>query len=286
VRVTRTDVLAYASRFGVEFIEDPTNSSRRFLRNRVRIDLLPAMRAVDPDFDGEILRLSRESADLRIRLDDASQSLILDHQGDAVIRLDRIQLVEFGDESLAIILPALMAKAGITLDRRGLVRLASVVRATAGTRGQISGGFEAVCGRDDLSIVPLVRDSGASVRLRPSGETWFGRFRFEAESSASLRQRRARSGELDHWRLDIPRSTEPVIRQWHAGDRLTTDLMGGRRRVKRFFADAGIVGPLRIGWPVVVCGEEVVWIPGVRASQSSIRTEAKMVHYKCERVRD
>jgi hypothetical protein len=38
---------------------------------------------------------------------------------------------------------------------------------------------------------------------------------------------------------------------------------GRRRRVKRFFGDAGIVGPERAGWPVVLAGEEIVWIPGV-----------------------
>jgi hypothetical protein len=36
--------------------------------------------------------------------------------------------------------------------------------------------------------------------------------------------------------------------------------------VKRFFGDVGIVGPERVGWPVVLVGEEIVWIPGVGRS--------------------
>jgi GTP-dependent phosphoenolpyruvate carboxykinase len=56
--------------------------------------------------------------------------------------------------------------------------------------------------------------------------------------------------------------------------------------VKRFFADAGVVGPMRIGWPVVICGDDVVWIPGIKSSQAAVRRESKMVHYTCERIRD
>jgi hypothetical protein len=35
----------------------------------------------------------------------------------------------------------------------------------------------------------------------------------------------------------------------------------------------------------VVCGEDVIWIPGVKASQTAVRREGRMVHYTCERVR-
>jgi tRNA(Ile)-lysidine synthetase-like protein len=121
--------------------------------------------------------------------------------------------------------------------------------------------------------------------LRDSGETEFGAFRFLADPDASI-QNGEPAGAPNPWRIDIPKSAEPVVRQWHPGDRLTTDLSGGRRRVKRFFADAGIVGPLRIGWPVVLCGDEVIWIPGVKASQDAVRREGMMVHYTCERIRD
>lgn len=61
--------------------------------------------------------------------------------------------------------------------------------------------------------------------------------------------------------------------------------MGGRRRVKRFFSDAGVVGPLRAGWPVVLCNDDVVWIPGIKTSQAAIPNEARMVHYICEKIR-
>lgn len=281
----RRAILEYASRRGVEFTEDPSNLSMAFLRNRVRRDLLPAIREVAPDFERDMYLISRRAADLRTRIDDVASVYLLEPRGGALIILDPTGLNELPTASLQLVLPALVARAGITLDRRGLIRLASVARSTVGTRGQLSGGFEAVRGRKELAIVLPSPQVTRTVRLRPLGETRFAGFRFVAEPAASILRKAGEIG-VDHWRIYIPRTAEPVVRQWHPGDRLTTDLSGGRRRVKRFFADAGIVGPLRTGWPVVVCGNDVVWIPGVRASQKAIRREGRMVRYTCERVRD
>ena len=281
----RADVLDYAARRRVSFLEDPSNTSLAFLRNRVRLQLLPAIHRAAPGFEEDILRLSKEAAALRARVDEVIDGYVRPSREGTLMVLDGTSLDQLPDESLRLVLPALVARAGITLDRRGLHRLTVVVRSVPGARAPVSGGYEAVRGRSDLSIIRLPRATAGSLRLRASGETRFGGFRFLAEPGASI-QKGQSEGNPNPWRIDIPGSAEPVVRQWHPGDRLTTDLRGGRRRVKRFFADAGIVGPLRIGWPVVLCGDEVIWIPGVKASQDAVRREGRMVHYTCERIRD
>ena len=277
----RQEVLDYAQQHGVEFIEDPTNTSLVYLRNRVRLHLLPAIRASSPDFESDLLRISRDAADLRECVETQAHEFVLEPRRGALLAIDAAGLAELPDDSLRLLLPALVARAGIAVDRRGLVRLGDVVRSGAGVRGQISGGFEAVRGRDDLTIVRLLSANNHSTKLRASGETTFGRFRFVAEPGGNLKG--AGEGTIaDPWRIYIPKSAELVVRQWHPGDRLRIDLMGRRRRVKRFFADAGVVGPLRLGWPVVVRGDEVVWIPGIRSGQEAITREERMIQYRCE----
>jgi tRNA(Ile)-lysidine synthase len=277
----RAAIRDYARIRGVEFVEDPSNASLVYLRNRIRLQLLPSLRAVRPDFEDEILDVARKAAQLRRDVDDIGREFISERVDGQPVVLDADALQELPDDSLRLVLPALAARSGTTLDRRGLVRLASVVRSAAGSRGQLSGGFEAIRGRHDVTIVRPAAVDPAVLRLREKGETRFGSFRFRAEPSASIVDEGS-----DAWRIYIPRSAEPVVRQWHPGDRLTIDLKGSRRRVKRFFADAGVVGPMRMGWPVVICGDDVVWIPGIKSSQAAVRREPKMVHYKCERIRD
>jgi tRNA(Ile)-lysidine synthase len=58
------------------------------------------------------------------------------------------------------------------------------------------------------------------------------------------------------------------------------------RRVKRLFADAGIAGMDRAGWPVVLADGEIVWIPGVRRADAASITSTssgRWLRYVCER---
>ena len=277
----RAAIREYARTRRVEFVEDPSNSSLTYFRNRIRLQLLPTIRMVRPEFEAETLDVAQRAAELRSEVDDVVGEFIFEPAEGLPVKLDANALQELPDESLRLVLPSLAAKSGATLDRRGLVRLASVVRSAAGSRGQLSGGFEAVRGRHDVTISRPATLDPTVLRLREKGETRFGSFRFQAEPSATILDEAS-----DAWRIYIPKSAEPVVRQWYPGDRLTIDLKGSRRRVKRFFADAGVVGPMRAGWPVVICGDDVVWIPGIKSSQAAVRREAKMVHYKCERIRE
>jgi tRNA(Ile)-lysidine synthase len=56
------------------------------------------------------------------------------------------------------------------------------------------------------------------------------------------------------------------------------------RRVKGLLRDAGIDAASRAGWPVVLAGDEIVWIPGVRrSSAATVRSGRPVVLYQCER---
>lgn len=273
----------YVRRRRIPFVDDPSNESLRYFRNRVRLQLLPALRGVNPGFESEILDISRRASALRTAVNEVASGFLV-RERDRALTLNAEALRELPDASLWLLLPALMARAGITLDRRGLARLASVVRARPGSSGQLSGGFEAVRSREGVTISRPAPADPSILKLRAKGETRFGAFRFWAEPGTTIQS--GKSTASDAWRIYIPRNAEPVVRQWYPGDRLRIDLSGGSRRVKRFFADAGVVGPLRAGWPVVLCGDDVIWIPGIKASQAAVSDAGKMVHYTCERIRE
>ena len=57
---TREDVIAYLRSIGEGWREDPSNRDLRFLRNRVRAELLPALREVFPGLDSSLPALSRK----------------------------------------------------------------------------------------------------------------------------------------------------------------------------------------------------------------------------------
>jgi len=155
IDVPRSATEAYVRERNVPVIDDPSNQSRRHLRNRVRLDLLPAIRRIQPDFDAEILEIARKAAVWRREVERLVKSFCpVDHMGDhfAVAAAD---LAGYDAASLAIIWPAIAARAGVTLDWRGTSRVvAFTTGGRVGSSIQLSGGVEVVRTRAQFVIRP------------------------------------------------------------------------------------------------------------------------------------
>src|SRR5262249_49070617 len=141
--VRRAALLEFANVRGLEWIEDPTNASRRFLRNRIRHDVLPALRLPDPRLDDELLNLARRAAAWGRATGATANSVSgLDAVGRTVaVRVAAIR--DLAADHLAILGPAVAGRIGVTLDRRGIRRVGSFSsRSRVGARIQLSGGWE------------------------------------------------------------------------------------------------------------------------------------------------
>ena len=61
---SRAEIEKYAANEGLNWVEDSTNQEDKYLRNRVRNELLPLTRDIFPQLDTALLRLSFEAAEL------------------------------------------------------------------------------------------------------------------------------------------------------------------------------------------------------------------------------
>lgn len=156
--VSRRDILSYARSRAIVFVTDPTNADRRHLRNRVRLDLLPAIRALRPTFDEDLLALARVAADWRARCEGVALTfpLMIGPSGNPAFA--RAPLAGLGPDELRTLWPALAARAGVVLDHRGTARLASfTIDGETGQTIQLAGGTEVRMERDALVFAPLAR---------------------------------------------------------------------------------------------------------------------------------
>jgi tRNA(Ile)-lysidine synthase len=282
----RREVLAsYARDAGVRWIEDPSNRSPRFLRNRVRHDLLPALRRVDPSLDAMLLDLSRRAAEWR-----ATVEVFVDERvrpcrvGTRGLVIDAAELSAYGPDSLGVLWGSLAGRVGLALDRRGTERLAAFTSSLP-ARGSVplSGGWRLDVRQSFYVLGQYPVEHDAPAILPMDGDLEWGSFRFRVAGSDPPRGDDA--GAADSWRASFPLAEQPVVRSWGAGDRLAVAGGQGRRRVKRYLSEAGVRGLDRDGWPVVVAGDDVVWIPGVRRSDAATERSGRPVrHYICERI--
>ena len=280
--VCRADLQAYADARALRWIEDPTNLSRRFLRNRVRQDLLLALTRVQPRIADELIAVGDRAARWREQLAQLVDTTIRftlqpDDGNRPALDIAYEDVANLTDRELGIVWPELASRAGVTLDRRGTSRAMEFTRnCQAGGRIQLSGGWELIRARESLELRgrengPVEGEKG----VRLEGAVRWGRWRFSTiEEPAGA----------DPWRAELA-GNDLGIRAWHPGDRMTVrhaDQLVGRK-VKYFLSDAKISGHIRPRWPVVLAGDEIVWIPGVRRSDAgTARSGRPVVTYVCD----
>jgi tRNA(Ile)-lysidine synthase len=271
---TRADVALYAERARIEWLDDPSNERADHLRNRIRHDLLPALLRAQPSLGEDLLAISARAALLREEVERFVDREIGVVRRDGGISVAREMMLRYDVKGLALLWPALAARLGATLDRRGTERLiAFTTKERHGARMQMSGGFEAVSHRGAL-IVRRAMPSAPTGALGLSAGVQVGGFRFEArdEDVVSL------------WSAKLPAGQTLTVRAWHPGDRMVP-AGGGARRVKGLLRDAGVDAASRGTWPVVLANNEIVWVPGVRrSSAASARSGRSVVTYHCERI--
>jgi tRNA(Ile)-lysidine synthase len=84
-RARKADVLLHLERHGLVFAEDPSNENRRFLRTRVRRELMPLLEQLSPQITGHLCALADA-----LEQDAPTQHELLDERGVA-LALNRAQ---------------------------------------------------------------------------------------------------------------------------------------------------------------------------------------------------
>jgi len=273
---SRREIAQYARSRALTWIEDPSNVSRRFFRNRVRHDLLPALRRARPRIDDDLLGIARRAAGWRESVEtlvDGSLPFEVREAGTA-LDVSVEPLVAHSSSSMSVLWPVLAAKVGLVLDRRGLERLTAFTSASrVGARMQLSGGWEAARSRD-------------AIQLRRQAEVPPTAHPIDSRSALdwglwSFRPGMAATG--DPWTAWLPIDLPVTVRAWRAGDAMVVRRGSRPRKVKRFLTDAGVSGHERAVWPVVIAGDEIVWIPGIRRSDAaSERPGMPGLPFSCE----
>jgi tRNA(Ile)-lysidine synthase len=143
LELARDEVAEYADEVGASWIEDPTNSSMRYFRNRVRRDLLPAIARVNPSFDAQLIGLAREAGVWRTRLEQLVGPLTRVSASGNRLSVAVDALRAYSREELASLWPAIAARVGLAMDWRGTERAAAFTNnSRTGARIQLSGGWE------------------------------------------------------------------------------------------------------------------------------------------------
>lgn len=273
VETSRETIAAYAAARRLTWVEDPANDSAAYLRNRIRRDLLPALTRARPELTEELLELGRRAAEWRVAVERVVDGEIVPTvHGRRGLDVAAVSLAGYSPESLAVLWPAIAGRVGVALDRRGTRRLVEFTSlGRAGTCVQLAGGWEVYRTTDRFEL--RRRRTAPEGAQTLGGPLEWGEWRFTPVD---------RPAGDDPWTASFPATVPLTVREWRPGDSM--ELAPGRRRkVKQLLSDRHIAGHRRASWPVVLAGERIAWIPGVRRSDAATDRSGRPGRtYRCE----
>ncbi len=290
--IDRADTADYCDTRGIPFVEDPSNADRRFARNVVRHDVLPALRRAWPGIDRALLASARAAADTlrrarRVtdpRLDDA---LAKDADGSWTLFADAFDGLD--PASAAILLGDALARIGVHEDARTIHYDTMIAMACApglvGSSVDLPG---AHVRRDHDALVFHPRSGGTSLVLAPRVEgttlgvpgvahagTWTLRAEivadnpFAADAPSHATTAAGVPGELVAYLAPGMGADAMTVRAPRPGDRIRPLGMTGHKKLSDVFVDRKVPYRERARTLVVEVAGEIVWIPGVATGESA-----------------
>ncbi len=250
--------------------QDPSNADLRHDRSWIRVRVLPLLRErFGEQLDQRLLDLAAHAAAERDAWTAALRVLpdldLRSVEGGVEVSLDALR---GGDPALSeALLRTLAREAGCVLGPRRSARLLRFLKTAASGRGvELGEGFaaEVAFGRLRLQRVttglvpaPVEWGKGSEGRL-----AWGG---FEISWRQGNAERLDRAG----WATWLTPGCG-VVRAAALGDRLVPYGATGHRAVRRLLMEARVPQRARSGYPVVLWGADLAWVPGVCRGQAGV----------------
>ncbi len=281
LKITRTEILAYLSATGAEFVEDSSNRSFAPLRNRIRHLLLPE---IERDYaPGARTRIAALADEMRM-LDayvarEAARAMVAIRADNG--SLDVARLAEI-DPALRVPVLREWLRGEIgslrRVERAHLDALLAIAL-SASPSGEVvlPGGWRATREYAALRLVraPLSRHPHPfAIELATRGTTVVAqaRYAFDAEVLAASGLGMPSDNHSAIFDLGALANDALVVRSFREGDRIRPLGLDGTRKLKEIFIDAKIPRARRATMPVVASGPEVVWLPGLVRSDRALVT--------------
>lgn len=263
--VSRQEIEDWLHSIGQPYVTDSTNLETDYTRNKIRLQLIPLMRSINPDADNAIAdtanHLQQAYTIYSQAIEDAKNRIVKGTESNMVISIPKLKSYPVPGAILFQILSPLGFNSTQVTD------IQAAMDSQPGTRFQTAT-HQLIKDRDAFIVTPVdgVTDSvqitvslnpGTSVAL-PDGRTLTVSY---APAGTPI------STDLCVATFDAALLTENsiTIRRWHNGDRFVPFGMKGSKLVSDYLTDIKTSAAQRNHQLVATCGNEIIWVIGCRS---------------------
>ena len=282
LNLSKQDTIAYCEELDLAPRFDESNRSKDMTRNRVRLELLPLLREMNPAFGDAVLRLSKNASDALTVVDinvDAAWSEAIMEEG-KVIRIDREKFRKLdGPVRTYLIIRVLSQVKG---DAQGIerVHIEDATRAvldSPGTQLHLPDGLRLFV-EQRSAVIYAGDDAFVATSFVPSplavpGVMTVGEWRITTERIEEPSENRPRDecgqppkrfSERFGSAVDV---ASLCVRTRLPGDRFQPLGMSGTKKLRDFMIDEKIPNSQRDSVPLLVTSKGIAWVIGWRIAE-------------------
>lgn len=244
----------------LDFVEDSSNQSTQYTRNKIRLGVIPKLKEINPDLEKTFTENAVRFAEVEAFLNTAVKKLaakILQKKDDGVhIAIDEI--VKLNPQRLLFF--ELLKPYGFT--ESVVQEILSHLNSLSGTHF-FSSTHQAIINRDYLVIAEKNVDSVFNEFIHPSTyNILFGKDDITLSFSSEIKF------EVGHYKafVNADKLIFPlIVRNWQNGDKFIPLGMRQLKKVSDYFIDEKVPIHLKATTPILVNGNgDIVWIVGMR----------------------
>ncbi len=264
LRIGREEIRNALQSEGITWREDSSNESGKYLRNRIRHELIPAINEMAEGADRRIARTAEILYLENRMLQDTADAFLWTHSCGKW--LDATELLNYPDAAQRRILRNWWKQFVPETDEHSLnaVQTELLINLLKADRGKanLPGGLVAAKGRHGMYMTGIRKDPLPEIPLDTAtfGEIAFGAYRLTVSESGGNPGNGILTQEVSAGFMD-----GCVLRTRRPGDRIRPFGMDGTRKLQDFLTDRGIDEPMRDEIPLICREKEVLWAAGAGA---------------------
>jgi tRNA(Ile)-lysidine synthase len=275
IEVWRDELLHYARRKGLAFVQDSSNQKETYLRNRIRHSLLPALQGYNPSIKQRLLHLAQvlgeDTSFLEELADEVAQGIITATDKEVSIAIPALLALPAALQARVIQRAFASLASGDLLEYPHVKGIMALIQEQGGSKGMpLPCGYEAIRTYDRLLMgrkeTPAPGIAGEIDLLIP-GKTRLDGLGVEIEATVYQGSPHPASDPKAAY-LDFQQLTFPLrCRTFQPGDSFIPLGMNTLKKLKNFFIDLKIPRADRFKIPLVISGKDICWVAGLRIDE-------------------
>ncbi len=269
--IKKDEILEYAHKHNIEYVQDITNFQTDFLRNKIRLEILPILKEINPNLENSLQLLSRFLFIDDEYLENEANNLFLKIKNEQVLNLDKLK-----DYPEALLYRAISLwikeKTGIHLSYIKILQILKILKSSGNKEISLSKEYKLVKEYNNISIKLAKNDEKKEILYKfkiSDKKVVIPELNMEIliKKPEKLEDIKFDSSKVECFEIpDLKEDESFILRFRKEGDRFLPFGKKTEKKLKDVFMDMKIPKSMRENIPIIEFRNKILWLVGHKRS--------------------